>query len=63
MAGGGAAEPPAQQAQGAAGGGNALEVANARCAKIKQTYENCFRAWYADRFMKGEVGGLQCEVR
>jgi hypothetical protein len=50
-------------AQPAAGGGNALEVANARCAKIKQTYENCFRAWYADKFMKGDVGGLQCEVR
>jgi len=32
-----------------------MEAANAKCAKIKQVYENCFRDWYAEQFMKGDV--------
>ncbi|GBG26536.1 TP53-regulated inhibitor of apoptosis 1 [Hondaea fermentalgiana] len=32
-----------------------MEKANKKCAKIKQVYENCFRQWYTEEFMKGNV--------
>lgn len=32
-----------------------MEEANKQCAKIKQVYENCFRQWYTEEFMKGNI--------
>jgi len=36
-------------------GSSKLEEANKKCAKIKQVYENCFRNWYSQEFIKGNV--------